>query len=65
MVAVLIAACAATASLHAAFTSSKSTQQTIKAVPDFLPPAVSSAQIDGPGDLVGAVRPGLSYRVCA
>ncbi len=51
--------------MHAAFTSSKTTQQTLASAPDFLSPTISAAQVAGPDGAAGVVQAGASYRVCA
>jgi hypothetical protein len=61
----LLAACLVVPSVRAAFTSSKTTQQTLASVADFLPPTISVAQVSGPGGEAGVVQAGASYRVCA
>ena len=63
--AALLVAGLAVASVRAAFTSSKTSPQTLASVADFLPPTISAAQVAGPDGTAGVVQAGKTYRVCA
>jgi hypothetical protein len=65
VVATFAAAAVPAAVVHAAFTTSTSTPQTLQAVADFLPPRASASNVVGPNNAVGVVTPSQAYRVYA